>query len=76
MLCTSGTTQQYTMCGLKTVKQQMKLKKLILKPKIPSSIPSTSTATSDQVTPKRQGKLSKRKIAELTPEDKRMYLAA
>ena len=80
MLTSLGSVEQYKPCGLITVKDQMRLKKLIGKCQTPSesqsdgrSKSSASSTRSDPTIPSR-GKLSKRYLKDLTPEDKRVYL--
>ena len=76
MLTSLGYVEQYKACGLITVKDQMKLTKLIGKCQTPSesqsdgqSKSSASSTRSDATTPSR-GKLSKRYLKDLTPEDR------
>ena len=81
MLVTMGSMEQYKACGLATVKDQMKLRKLIgdLSDPGPStetssqSSASQSSASSHTGTQSR-GKLNKKMLKELTLEDKRVYL--
>lgn len=75
-----GSMEQYKACGLATVKDQMKLRKLIGNLSRPSadassqsSASQSSTSSYTGTTPSR-GKLNKEMLRELTPEDKRVYL--
>ena len=80
MLVTMGSMEQYKACDLATVKDQMKLRKLIGSLSHPpvdassqSSASQSSSSSYSATTPSR-GKLSKKMLWELTPEDKRVYL--
>lgn len=80
MLTSMGSVEQYKACGLLTVKDQLKLRKLIgqqcQSPSEPQSSPSDQSSASSSLTiatPSR-GKLSKKFLHDLTPEDKRVYL--
>lgn len=81
MLVMMASMEQYKACGLATVKDQMKLRKLIGN----LSDPGLSTETSSQSSASQSsasshigmpsgGKLNKKMLKELTPEDKRVYL--
>ena len=71
MLSSSGTQDQYKACGLRTVKDQMKLRKLLgphnVSPHPQSSCSSAGTTTTG-------GKLSLKEMKILSPEDKQVYL--
>ena len=75
MLSTMGTVEQFKACGLNTVKDQMKLRKLVGKQALSAAATSSSSSASGS-TPATasKGKLTKKHLAELTPEDKRVYL--
>lgn len=58
MLSTMGTVEQFKACGLNTVKDQMKLRKLVGKQA--SSVAATSSSSSASgSTPSSKGKLTK-----------------
>ena len=78
MLCTSGTMDQYVACGLKTVKQQMQLRKLLYgSQNVRSPDQSSSSTTEGACTPSRPaGKLTRMQLDQLSPEGKRVYLMA
>ena len=79
MLTSMGSVEQYKACGLLTVKDQLRLRKLIGKQcQSPSQEQSSasdqsSASSTTHATPSR-GKLSKKFLQDLTPEDKRVYL--
>lgn len=67
MLCKSGTYDQMRACGLATVKQQLRLKKLLS--------PETEVISISPIPRKSEaGKLSMPAIKSLTAEDRRLYL--
>ena len=80
MLVSLGTMEQYKACGLLTVKDQMKLRKLIgtqcQSPSGSQSGASQSSSNSNSqfipTTPSR-GKLSMKFLQDLTPEDKSVF---
>ena len=76
MLCTLGTMEQYHACGLKTVKDQMRLRKLINDntTTVTTQSSTSSNSSSQGSTPSNKRKLTKKELNELTPEDKRIYL--
>ena len=74
MLPTSGSVDQFHACGLKTVKQQMKMKKLLLPANVNPGSTSTCTSSVSDKSPCCSGKLSKIELSGLSPEDKRVYL--
>lgn len=82
MLCTAGSIDQLHACGLRTVKQQMKLRKLSFSSPTPnsassdvgSSISALSGNSDLSRSPASDRKLTKAELNALSPEDKRVYL--
>ena len=76
MLSTSGSVDQMRACGLKTVKQQMTLKKLLGSCCSSSVAISTSGGSTSSVpmSPQPAKKLTKKELAAPTPQDKSVYL--
>ena len=79
MLCTSGSMDQFHACGLKTVKHQMKMRKLLSNTHAwPSSSPSAGSSSGNVTvvpeSPPASRKLTKQELVQLTPEEKRVYL--
>ena len=83
-MSTSGSMDQFVACGLRTVKDQMKLRKLLLDVNQGMNAASTSSGTLI-LSPSSSGsstsdgsncsrKLSIKEIKQLSPEDKRIYL--
>ena len=72
MLAHSGSMEQLRLCGFKTIKQQLSLRKLIS----PSSLTtSTSSATAPvTLSSSKAGKLSLASIKGMSSEDKHLYL--
>lgn len=71
MLGTSGSSEQLKRCGLKTLKEEMKLKRMILEMGT-SSKPSQQIVSSCASTADR--KLKSSEMKQLVPEEKRTYL--
>ena len=65
MLCTVGTMEQYHACGLKTVKDQMRLRKLIKfndnTTTVTTQSSTSSNSSSQGSTPSNKRKLAKKK---------------
>ena len=79
MFCTSGSMDQLYACGLKTVQQQMQMRKLLLNSShayAGSSVSGTDSCvtTVPESPPAHDRKLKKKELQKLTPEDKRIYL--
>ena len=75
MLVTLGSVEQYKACGLTTIKDQMKLRKLIGSSVSSQSSTSASSSSAKVSTTPSRGKLTKKFLQDLTPEDKRVYLS-
>lgn len=71
-LGTCATMEQLCACGLKTVKQQLKLKRLVQSAAIPTS--SNSVKPFKDVKEEKGRKLTRKEMKCLPPEEKRVYL--
>ena len=67
MLANSGTVEQLKLCGFKTVKQQLHLRKLLLSTNLQSTTPGIPVSA-------KAGKLTLSAIKDMSPEDKHLYL--
>ena len=67
MLAACGSVEQMKACGLRTVKQQLQLKRLLSTTEVPAHITTAKSASG-------HGKLSMSTLKQLTPEEKRLYL--
>ena len=74
LMMTDGcSVDQLILSGLKTVKQQLRFKKLLMPScAVPASVPATHTAVTAPTG--KSGKLSRAAIKDLNAEEKRMYL--
>ena len=70
MLANSGSIEQLRLCGFKTVKQQLHLRKLLSN----QSTVTTPTCSSTAAVSVKAGKLSMSAIKDMSPEDKHLYL--
>ena len=77
MLSTTGSIDQLRACGLKKVKQQMTLKKLLgscCSSSVVISSSGGSTTSSVSMSPQPAKKLTKKELDALSPQDKSVYL--
>ena len=79
MLVNCGSVEQLTLCGLQTVKDQMKLKRLFTALSVNTDMlssaatSSSSSLKSGKHTPKGEKKLKMKEVKELTPEARQIY---
>ncbi|KAL5487226.1 hypothetical protein EMCRGX_G019803 [Ephydatia muelleri] len=74
MLCKTGTTDQLKACGLETVKDQLKLKKLIQGSEKTSVVAVTEQVACGTSCIELNRKLSLPELGKISPEDRRIYL--
>ena len=74
MISSCCSVGQLVLCGLKTVKQQIKFKKLLMPLAVQPSTPVTYVAGTVATGKSKLGKLSREELKELTTEQRRMYL--
>eukprot|EP00731_Ephydatia_muelleri_P004054 Em0002g230a len=73
MLCKTGTTDQLKACGLETVKDQLKLKKLIQGSEKTSVVAVTEQVACGTSCIELNRKLSLPELGKISPEDRRIY---
>ena len=74
MLCKTGTTDQLKACGLETVKDQLKLKKLIQGSEKTSVVAVTEQVACGTSCMELNRKLPPSELGKISPEDRRIYL--
>ena len=74
MLCKTGTIDQLKACGLETVKDQLKLKRLIQGSEKTSVVAVTEQVACGTSCIELNRKLSLSELGKISPEDRRIYL--
>ena len=74
MLCKTGTTDQLKACGLETVKDQLKLKRLIQGSEKICVVAVTEQVACGTSCIELNRKLSLSELGKISPEDRRIYL--